>query len=82
MDITFLEADQDWNEETTTYWFEFREAGVLYHDVILHRFGIVESGGESTIIDPDGRLVTGFVAAIVGDAVVTAEIRARAAGLS
>ena len=79
MYITFLEADQDWNEETTTYWFEFRWSRASN---LSHRFGIVESGGESTIIDPDGRLVTGFVAAIVGDAVVTAEIRARAAGLS
>ena len=42
--LTFVAKDQNWADESTTYWF----------DVDGEMYGVVESCGESTIVDCDG----------------------------
>jgi hypothetical protein len=78
---TFLGADQDWNTETTIYWFE----SFPTRHRPPYKFGIAESGGESTMVDADGRLVTEPDLDLRLDLLlhlVTDEMREEAAGLS
>ena len=42
--VTFVEKDQNWQDETTIYWF----------DVDGESFGVAESGPDATVLDCDG----------------------------
>ena len=42
--VTYLSKDQNWADESTTYWF----------DIDGETWGVVESCGESSIVDCDG----------------------------
>jgi len=44
MKATHLETDQNWNDETTVYWF----------DVNNTTYGISDSNGEMTLVDYEG----------------------------
>lgn len=52
---TFIEVDQNWQDETTIYWFrldgEDHGTKVQFED---ETFGIAESGGDSRVLDEDG----------------------------
>ena len=82
----FIEADQNWHEETTTYWFELsgKDCGTGYEfdsDV----YGVVECGNdELAIVDADNNPLTqgDYEAIAVSNSVtVTDEIRKEAACL-
>ncbi|MCP4366349.1 MAG: hypothetical protein GY800_13780 [Planctomycetes bacterium] len=54
MKVQFLEKDQNWQEESTTYWFKL--TGTDYGtemDFSGDVYGVVESGGETTIVNSD-----------------------------
>ena len=44
MNATYLTKDQNWQDETTIYWF----------DVNGETYGVTECCGESSVIDEDG----------------------------
>jgi hypothetical protein len=79
MQVTFKSKDQNWQEESTTYWFELTGVDVgTGREFDAELFGVCESGADSKILDCDGCPMT------VGDAVqiaakrhcdVTAEMR-------
>ena len=55
MQIEFKSKDQNWQEESTTYWFELtgEDFGTACEfDAAI--FGVRESDGESRILDCDG----------------------------
>ena len=83
----FIEADQNWHEETTTYWFELsgKDYGTGYEfdsDV----YGVVERGNdEQAIVDADNNPLTQGdyeTIAVSNSVTVTDEIRKEAACLS
>lgn len=68
MNAIYLGKDQNWTDESTTYWFD--RSGAEY--------GVVESGGEAYIVDSNGlHLDQGgsFAALIAAECVVTDEMR-------
>lgn len=78
---TFISADQDWQNESTTYWFSL--TGTDYGTSVEfsgETYGIVESGPESTVVNGDGYpLPEGdhLTIAVRNTATVTDEIRAQ-----
>lgn len=77
---TFIEKDQNWQSETTIYWFELsgedRGTGIEFDG---ETFGIAESGPDSRVVDSEGApLAEGDHQAIAvrNTAQVTDEIRA------
>jgi hypothetical protein len=81
----FIEADQNWQEESTTYWFELNgtDYGTGY-EFNGETYGVVESGSdEPVIVNSDNYpLVDGDVETIAvrNTVAVTDEIRKEAAG--
>lgn len=66
-------TDQDWQDESTVYWF----------DLDGERYGIVEQGPETFPVDADGCRIDyneTLAARVRGECVVTDEMRADAAG--
>lgn len=75
----FIEKDQNWQNESTTYWFELngedRGTGKEFDSDV---YGIVESGPESTVVDCDGCPLTsgdGIEVAVRNTAKVTDQMR-------
>jgi len=66
--FTFIEKEQDWANEATRYWF----------DVNGDEYAVVESGGQSTIINKDGDDVydRAIEAELKAALIVTEEMRA------
>lgn len=59
MQVQFISKDQDWSNESTTYWFKLE--GQDYGTQIEFDgdvFGVVESGPDSSIVDCDGAPLT------------------------
>lgn len=56
---TFIEKSQNWQEETTTYWFELNGedygTGIEFDG---ETFGIAESGPDSQVVDSEGAPLT------------------------
>lgn len=54
MNATFISKDQNWQDGTTTYWFQLDGAdyrtGREFDNVV---FGIVDEAGELTAVDSD-----------------------------
>jgi len=80
MKTQFIECDQNWDNETTTYWFMF--TGVDYGTEIEFdgdTFGIVESGCDSpVVVDSDNCLMTAGdrkTIAVLNNISITDEIR-------
>ena len=52
---TYTTKDQNWQDETTTYWFEVdghdNGTGMSFENQV---FGIAESGNDNTVVDCDG----------------------------
>lgn len=82
---TFLSVDQNWQDETTIYWF--RLDGTDYGTKIEfdgETFGIAESGGDDRILDEDGSPLTEGdhqTIAVRNTAEVTDTLREQASGL-
>lgn len=56
---TFIEKDQNWQDETTIYWFELTgEDHGTSVDFEGETFGIVEHGPDSNVVDSDGMPLT------------------------
>jgi hypothetical protein len=79
----FNSKDQDWNNESTTYWFEISGTdygtGVDFEEYAGELFGICESGPEMKVLDNDGAPLTGSDAlaiAVTSCAMVTDGMRA------
>lgn len=55
MQVEFKGKDQNWQEASTTYWFELtgKDFGTAC-EFDAEMFGVCESGGESRILDCDG----------------------------
>lgn len=73
MKTTFISADQNWQDESTTYWFDMD--GELY--------GVVE-GGNAGIVDSDGMPIDyndALRSRVERNCIVTDEIRAESAGI-
>jgi len=55
MNAKYTGKDQNWKEESTTYWFQIdghdSGTGVSFESQV---FGIAESGGDDTVVDCDG----------------------------
>jgi hypothetical protein len=51
----FITADQNWQEQSTTYWFSLsgKDCGTGYV-FDGDEYGICESSGESVVVDEDG----------------------------
>ena len=80
MNIEFIESDQNWTEEKTTYWFKL--TGTDYGTDIEFNgetFGVVESGCDTpVIVAADGSPLTNgdhAEIAVRRNAVVTDEMR-------
>lgn len=79
MNIKFTGKDQNWQNETTTYWFEL--TGYHYgtdREFDGDVFGVVESWDESKIVDVDGCPLTvgdGLWVAVSQLCIVTEEHR-------
>lgn len=80
MKVEFKSKDQNWQQESTTYWFELTGSdegtGREFDGDV---FGVVESGKDSKIVDCDGCPLTAGDAqeiAVKRHAAVTAEMRA------
>ena len=74
MSATYLSADQNWADASTTYWFEMDGA----------EYGIVESGSDSSPVNNNGFPIDyndHLAALVVAECIVTDEIRAKASGL-
>jgi hypothetical protein len=67
--IKFIEKEQDWGNESTRYWFNFEG----------DEYAVVESGGQSKIINEDGDEVydRAFDAELKACLMVTDEMRAQ-----
>lgn len=67
--------DQDWNMGATTYWFD----DVVVFDEPAAKYGIVESGFDTSVVDSDGYPIdyepSHVVSAIKAECVVTDEMR-------
>lgn len=85
VEVKFIEAEQDWANETTRYWFELN--GTDYGtncEFKDEKFAIAESGQETKVLDSDGCPITegdGVYIAVMKNAIVTDEIRKEASGL-
>lgn len=82
---TFTSADQNWQSESTTYWFDIEgtEKGTGWEFQGTETYGIVESGTDTTVVDCDGRSMTegdNETIAVRNIAVVNDAIRKEASG--
>ena len=67
MIATYTSKDQNWQDETTIYWFEISGVDIgTGASLDAQVFGIAESGGDDTVVDCDGSPCT------EGDAVTIA----------
>jgi len=80
---TFNSKDQDWNNGSTTYWFEISGTdygtGTDFAEFEGELFGVCESGSEVKILDNDGAPLTAgdrLTIAATNCARVTDEMRA------
>jgi len=65
----FISKDQNWQNESTTYWFKLDDGDV---------YGVCESGGTDAVLDADGCPLTegdGLTIAVRRACVVTDELR-------
>lgn len=59
MKVEFKFKDQNWKEESTTYWFELTGEDIGTNCVFDGEwFGVCEQGSDSRILDCDGRPMT------------------------
>ncbi|MCP4342915.1 MAG: hypothetical protein GY799_29540 [Desulfobulbaceae bacterium] len=54
--VKFISADQNWTEESTTYWFELNGSAPKTNGYEFNNdvYGVCESGADSSILDADG----------------------------
>ena len=79
MIATYTSKDQNWQDETTIYWFEISGddtgTGASFDAQV---FGIAESGGDDTVVDCDGSPCTegdAVTIAVRNVAIVTDDMR-------
>lgn len=82
---TFISADQNWQDETTIYWFRLEGTdygtGIEFDGEI---YGISESGPDSSVVNSDSYPLTEgdhLTIAVRNTAKVSDEMRREAAGL-
>ena len=85
VEAKFNEAEQNWQEESTTYWFTLTgtDYGTEY-EFDADVYGVVESGNESTIVNADNYPLTdgdAVTIAVRNNVIVTDEIRKQASRL-